>query len=328
MDNKGRLRFSGRWKGPGERRPRDDLVFTGLPESDAGEAVLNNKEKDMKNDMKVTFETITPDMAEKYLSNNEFNRKINKRKIEEYCSLIRDGHWETTHQGIMLGKDDCLIDGQNRLSAVVRTGIPITIMVTRDPKLENPLDLPIDRASARAPNFIYGVDKRLWSESVIISAMISNYTIGTDTLSKLSEITNIQIRNLSNQVFRYSERLSRTNRALFSKTIIRVAAILAMTNANNRVDANHVSEQYKLIVNNDQIGMSMTVLSFSKRIQEISIQKRSTNVYSDVELMVLAHKAFTNTRNASSNNLREYRRYFDNLRIIAKKEFGTIDDYR
>lgn len=82
--------------------------------------------------MKTTTETITPEIAAKWLhpSINRDNRTVRDSHVDYLAREIVDGKWQVTHQGIAFSKDGRLIDGQHRLNAIVRAGIPVKCMVT------------------------------------------------------------------------------------------------------------------------------------------------------------------------------------------------------
>lgn len=43
---------------------------------------------------------------------------------------IKEGHWDSTHQGIAIASDGTLIDGQHRLLAIVEAGKSVKMNVT------------------------------------------------------------------------------------------------------------------------------------------------------------------------------------------------------
>lgn len=76
-------------------------------------------------------ETITPELATKYLSHNVHNRSIRKQEVEAYAREIKRGTFVLTHQGIAFDSDGNLIDGQHRLMAIAMAGSPVQMMVSR-----------------------------------------------------------------------------------------------------------------------------------------------------------------------------------------------------
>ena len=74
---------------------------------------------------------ITPSMAREWLERNNGNRPIRNTKIVQYSQDMKAGRWMLTHQGIAFNGDGRLLDGQNRLHAIVRAGVPVEMMVCR-----------------------------------------------------------------------------------------------------------------------------------------------------------------------------------------------------
>lgn len=79
----------------------------------------------------MSLETITPEVAKRYLLANTRNRKLGRNRVLFYASMMRDGHWKLTHQGIGFDDVGSLIDGQHRLEAVVLSGCTVQMWVAR-----------------------------------------------------------------------------------------------------------------------------------------------------------------------------------------------------
>jgi hypothetical protein len=67
---------------------------------------------------------ITPEMAAEFLRRNENNRSLKPFKLQAYMADMRDGRWRFNGDAIRFYADGTLADGQHRLEACVRTGIP------------------------------------------------------------------------------------------------------------------------------------------------------------------------------------------------------------
>lgn len=77
------------------------------------------------------IETITPATAELYLSMNGRNRKILAAHVEAIARDIRAGNWMMNAQPICFSRDGRLLNGQHRLSAVLKAGESIEVPVMR-----------------------------------------------------------------------------------------------------------------------------------------------------------------------------------------------------
>ena len=118
-------------------------------------------------------ETITPDVAKKYLQHNRKNRKVKPRQVESLARDIRQGNFKLTHQGIAFNSDGQLVDGQHRLLATLLAQLPITIMVSRD----MPADCveAIDRGETRSVcdimNIEHSDERMALKDAKIVSAL-------------------------------------------------------------------------------------------------------------------------------------------------------------
>lgn len=89
------------------------------------------KDHDMKGDstLEMQIETITPERAQHILQGNTNNRKVRPSWVKELARRIQDNEWELSHQGILLGEGEKLLDGQHRLLAIQQANVPVTLPV-------------------------------------------------------------------------------------------------------------------------------------------------------------------------------------------------------
>jgi hypothetical protein len=73
--------------------------------------------------------TITPDLAQKWLSVETKNRSICKEHRNMLVHAIESGQWKLNGSTIVLARDGSVIDGQHRLNAVVHCGKSIESIV-------------------------------------------------------------------------------------------------------------------------------------------------------------------------------------------------------
>lgn len=81
----------------------------------------------------ITFKEvlITPGEASQLLQLNiENNRNIKPQKVKQYADDIVNGRWiPESGETLKLNKQGKLIDGQNRLRAVIEAGVPVTMWI-------------------------------------------------------------------------------------------------------------------------------------------------------------------------------------------------------
>lgn len=81
--------------------------------------------------MKIEIVTMTPDRAAALLENNPSNRPLRRFQVEAYARDMARGLWQTNGDAVRLNGDGSLIDGQHRLAACVKSGIPFeTILIS------------------------------------------------------------------------------------------------------------------------------------------------------------------------------------------------------
>jgi hypothetical protein len=75
---------------------------------------------------------ITPEVAESLLLLNTRNRPISKPHVTRLIEELKTGRWKVNGDTIKISKTNKLLDGQHRLTAVVKSGISIYAFVIRD----------------------------------------------------------------------------------------------------------------------------------------------------------------------------------------------------
>ncbi len=72
---------------------------------------------------------VTPEMAELFLKYNTKNRRISNAVNLRYAQAMHAGHWKFNGEPIVFSNQGRLLDGQNRLKAIVRSGMTIPMMI-------------------------------------------------------------------------------------------------------------------------------------------------------------------------------------------------------
>lgn len=79
----------------------------------------------------IGIETVTPEMASRWLADRAKNRKIRDKVVARYAADMRAGKWKLTHQGLAFNSEGKLIDGQQRLTAIVESGTALPFIIVR-----------------------------------------------------------------------------------------------------------------------------------------------------------------------------------------------------
>ena len=97
-------------------------------------------------------EIITPQIAALMLHANDDNRPVSQTIVAQMASDILAGRWAMTGQPIIVAADGQLNDGQHRLQAIVKSGMPVTALVVRGVPRES--RVAIDTGRSRTPGDI------------------------------------------------------------------------------------------------------------------------------------------------------------------------------
>lgn len=106
----------------------------------------------MKTSITTEPETITPALAEQWLkTKNVRNRTPNLGRVAAIAADIVAGRWVENGATIGFGADDTLYDGQHRLMAIVKAGLPVRSIVVRGlaPEARDLIDMGGANRSAR-----------------------------------------------------------------------------------------------------------------------------------------------------------------------------------
>lgn len=111
--------------------------------------------------MQTQVKEVTPELAAQWLVKNKQNRNPKSQRIVVYANAMREGRWRLTHQGIAFDKDGNLLDGQNRLMAVVESGVTVPMLVTSGMSREDmpTIDMGAIRSAGDSLTILRGVER-------------------------------------------------------------------------------------------------------------------------------------------------------------------------
>jgi len=82
------------------------------------------------NKMYAEIVVITPEEAQNILNTkNVVNRPINKSMVDRYAASMKAGAWQINGESLIFAPDGTLLDGQNRLAAVVKANVSVPFCV-------------------------------------------------------------------------------------------------------------------------------------------------------------------------------------------------------
>lgn len=136
----------------------------------------------MSNSMTASVIDVTPQLAKMWLENNKSNRSIREATVRAYAEDMASGGWQLNGEGIMFDASGNLINGQHRLSAIVRSNCTIPMLVLRNVSASI-----YDVGASRSPADILqleGIDHRVASNwGVAVSNLHYAYQFGMKKLS-------------------------------------------------------------------------------------------------------------------------------------------------
>ena len=99
---------------------------------------------------------VTPAMATEWMKKNIRNRRLTPSKVNRFAEMIKEGMWQTTHQGVAFYDNDELADGQHRLAAIIAANKPVHCMVSYGltPESNAAIDTGVPRTLAHNMQFL------------------------------------------------------------------------------------------------------------------------------------------------------------------------------
>jgi hypothetical protein len=130
-------------------------------------------------DWLISIEDVSPDVADRMLSNMVSNRMVRTRNVKAFSEQMKKGEWMLTHQGIAIGADGRVMDGQHRLMSIIRSGVKQEMLVFRG--INNNLFPVVDKGSSRSLKDVYSLihkDKTEYASRVV--SMAKHILFGTN----------------------------------------------------------------------------------------------------------------------------------------------------
>lgn len=95
---------------------------------------------------------VTPELAAEWLKRNTRNREKRPKRIAAYARDMAAGRWRRSGEAVKFSPDGTLLDGQNRLYAIIEAGVSVWLMVVRgvDPDAQMVMDSGIGRTASDA----------------------------------------------------------------------------------------------------------------------------------------------------------------------------------
>lgn len=125
--------------------------------------------------MKVTPDfQLTPEIATDLLEMNPRNRRVKAGLVNLLANAITEGRFRPNGDAIRIGRDGTLYDGQHRCRAVVKSGIPISVILVEDldPEVIPTIDQGVARTAPDIVRMTTNITKNTTAEAALAKALL------------------------------------------------------------------------------------------------------------------------------------------------------------
>ena len=235
----------------------------------------------------ITFslETITPESASRYLEANKANRNIRQTRVDSYARDIQSGKFPATHQCVAFNANGDLIDGQHRLSAIVKANMPVQMYVARYDRTETAMMLPLDVGLSRCAYEVLKATKKDAETASCIIRLVAR---------EQKYITAFEVNEC---LEKFGEEIRRVN-AVVSVTVKKrtsagARAAVALLIRKYAENADEILIQYKKFVALDIEGMWTSVAACARALENIGSNGGGSSA---IDVAVRVWYAFTPSR--------------------------------
>lgn len=156
--------------------------------------------------MKIETKIVTPEIAVQFLEKNNNVRTPDLRKITRIANSIKRGEWVTTHQGIAFDSAGYLVDGQNRLMAIIEADRAIELMVATE--VSQGAVAEMDRNTPRSNAVLLGTTTKCAEIVTYISRILYGGAPTRCNLQDVKDILDVAIVKLYQQTLTTKRSLS------------------------------------------------------------------------------------------------------------------------
>lgn len=222
---------------------------------------------------------IDPATAKRMLALSGGNRVLRPKSVDAYAQEMLIGNWPLTHQGIAFDINGRLIDGHHRLSAVVKSGVTVTMNVTYNVSPDAALCIDTGRARNMADQL--RIPDR--------EAALLNLALRISTKSTVSRVKTRAVQQLLNtRMAAMSTQLLLRNgsaRRVYSSAVMRLAAVVRVIEGE---DISWVLDTYDSFIKHDSNNLNAIQRSLQAQIARGSVRADGY----DHDLLARALKAF------------------------------------
>lgn len=241
-------------------------------------------------ELEISLEMITPEIAEELLKKNSDNREVRKSKVNKYAKAMENGEWQVNGETCSIYDDGSIASAQHRLLACTIAGKPFETFVVRG--INREYANTIDQGAPRKPKD-YLHYKKVDNPGTIAAAVTKvlglragrKDTIGKQQGGKLLQIspTDIYTEYMANKEIydesaKFSIELHKRERPFKNITESDVSGIVAHLRIDKGYEKEFVENffnQMYLVGNNDGIKVSSPVYAL---VEKLNVSRNTTNL--------------------------------------------------
>lgn len=246
---------------------------------------------------------VTPELASQWLDQNPRNRNLRERIVAKYASDMLAGAWsEDAGDPIRRTADGILLDGQHRLSAIVRTGVAIWMLVVEGVKPASQANM--DTGSAR----LYADQLRIqgrrnvnvhaallrWSVLWERGMRVANYGATPPTHSQMLEMQS-----------EHPELEESADFAVKAARLLRIpASVFAMAHwLFSRIDKAEAEWFLSRVADGTELAADHPAYAFRERTRRDRENQRKVPIHVHLALLIMAWNAYRDGRSLTKLQL-------------------------
>lgn len=148
------------------------------------------------NNITTEITMVDPEKAENLLVRNIRNRTLDIKTVNRYADIMTRGEWRENYEPIQISDGGVLLNGQHRLKAIIKSGVPQKLMIVRG--IDDSAMDSYDRLKVRSTSDIMSLHNV--ENSKVISSIIKTYLIlksGKLLTVKSGVLSNSKLKNYS-----------------------------------------------------------------------------------------------------------------------------------
>ncbi len=208
--------------------------------------------------MKTQKMDVTPQMAAKWLSHNDGNRKLRDTRVKYFAEAMNRGEWQLTHQGLAIASTGRLIDGQHRLRAIILSGKTVPMLVTTD--VEEKTYKVLDAGQARTM-----ADRLQHDDANKTQIVTSMWRYVAPTKMPHEYEVELMLESFGDAIDLY-ESLREDRAGKKPRATAAAACVLALAASKGTRRAADVREAARRIINNDLVNAPPVFIQYYKHV--------------------------------------------------------------